>query len=167
MEFKTTLQYLLENKYIVMMAKKPVVTTKFEEEALKVVDEGITIISKALTKPTTVNTNHYTSDTKKKIWNEFIEQTEIPHRIKTTTGTYTVRQYSIEAANKLIKILGENTIDQNEIFRQATKNYYKTVSYPILLSRYLKEDAWVLEVKEFVKKPTDETIKVGTNRFED
>lgn len=91
------------------------------------------------------------ADNKKDIWNQFIADTEIPHRVNTGSGTYTVRQFSKSAVNKLIQIMSDPSVDYKTLV-DSTKHYYKTVTYKILLSRYLLEDVWQDEYNEYVKK---------------
>lgn len=105
-------------------------------------------------------------DNKKEIWNQFIIDTEIPHRVNTGSGNYTVRQFSKGAVNKLISIISTSGVDYQTLV-DSTKHYYKTVVYKILLSRYLLEDVWQDEYNEYIKKKTSETTaKPWVNRFE-
>jgi GTP-sensing pleiotropic transcriptional regulator CodY len=103
-----------------------------------------------------------TENEKKEIWNKFIADTKIPHRVTTSTGTYTVRQFSLPAANCLLKIVKDPAIDYNRLVK-STNNYYNTVTYKILLSKYLLNGVWKDEYEHY--KESIETS--GGNRFED
>lgn len=156
MELIEKVKWLLENDYLVVIDSTPILTAKFYDE-LKYVPpkEEIKVVKK-------INT---TKDNKKDIWNKFIEDAEVPWRVKATDGgIYTVRQYNLPAVNKLIKILNDPEID-NEILVLSTKSYYKTVSYKLLLSKYLLNDVWLSEYKEWGK--AKESSSSGENRFED
>lgn len=163
MEFKSTLQYLLENKYIVLMNSKPVVTVEFENKVAEMLQTSET---KLLQKKT--QTKEYSPYDKKEVWNRIINECNIPWRVKTNTGQYTVRQYSIAAANKLIKILSEyENTDKLALFMDATRNYYQTVTSPILFSRYLNEDYYIHEMEYLQKNKVVVKQQDGSSKFED
>lgn len=170
MRLKEAIEYLLQNSFLVKVGDELIFTKKCYQE-LKIttkVETALAIATPMEQDKNQVNRLIY-SDNKKELWNQFIEATEIPHRVNTGTGNYTVRQYSKSAVDKLIKIISQPGVDY-QILVDSTKNYYKTVTYKILLSRYLLEDAWIDEYTEFNKKRLG-TAKVeptpGANPFED
>lgn len=79
---------------------------------------------------------------KKEVWNQFIADAEIPHRVKSPDGgVYTVRQYSPKIAAQLVRIINTPGVDYKRLV-ESTKNYYKTVNYKSLLSNYIDKEIW-------------------------
>lgn len=103
--------------------------------------------------------------TKKDTWNRFILDAEIPHRVTSSIGTYTVRQFNAVAVNKLISILRDSEVD-NEKFIASTKNYYKSVTGRTTLSKYLTSDLWRDDYNEWIKNPIA-IVNDGSSRWED
>lgn len=101
---------------------------------------------------------------RKEIWNQFIEDACIPHRVKSPNGgIYTVRQYSLSAVNALVKIISDPNIDYTR-FVESTKHYYKTVDYKRILGNYLTDGTWKGEYDEYDKHAADTS---GGNRWEE
>lgn len=150
------LQFLLDREYAVVVGDKPVLTKKFKDlfpepkvSTLQLVATGDRV------------------DDKKELWNKFIIDADIPHRVKSNRGeSYTVRQYSLPAINKLIKVLNTPGLDY-DILVKSTKQYYKTVTFKQLLSNYLVDDTWLHEYEEFKKGNVEGSTEGGGNRFED
>lgn len=158
---KELLQFLLDRDYAVVIDSKPVLTKKFKDlfpETITTVPALTTIVYKEKEEPL---------DVKKKIWNEFIERISLPHRVVTSTGTYTIRQFSLPAVNKLIKIIKDPEVNYTTLV-ESTKNYYNTVTYKILLSKYLLNEVWKDEYTQFEKnKGKPLAINDGSSRFEE
>lgn len=139
-EFKDHLQYLLDNKYIVIMGNHPIVTTNFEETVAKLLD-------KTPEKPKKAQT--VDGLTLKDLWNKFILDATIPHRVKNTQGQlYTIRHYTDAAAKKLRQIVSDTSIDYNRLVA-ATKHYYAVTTYKRTLQNYLLGEDWSEEYKEY------------------
>jgi hypothetical protein len=139
-EFKDHLQYLLDNKYVVIMANKPVITTNFEEEVGRLLD-------KTPEKPKKAQT--VDGLTLKDLWNKFIVDANVPHRVKNPQGQqYTIRHYTDGAAKKLRQIVSDNSIEYNRLVA-ATKHYYTVTTYKKTLQNYLLGDIWADEYKEY------------------
>lgn len=162
MEIKEITKWLLDNGYLVLVNSRPILTAKFERElGYQSTPQELTPvqISNELTKPTT-----YTNDPKI-IWNAFITDADIPHRVKSTDGTsYTVRQYGALVAKKLMKIIEDPRIDYKRL-TESTRNYYKTTSYKLLLSNYIVKDIWYHEYQNWGTKQQVHTGD-GGNRWE-
>lgn len=158
MDLRTCVQYLLDNGYAIITQNQVVLTKKLNEEL-----KGKSTITQVPTKVETVVVTNL--DDKKAVWNKFIEDAEIPHRVNSPHGgTYTVRQYSQQNANKLARIIA--AVDYNRLV-ESTKNYYKTVSYKALLSNYLDKDIWKHEYDSWTGQAVKSNQNDGTNRFED
>jgi hypothetical protein len=139
-EFKDHLQYLLDNKYVVIMDNKPVVTTNFEEAVAKLLDTTPEKPRKAQT---------VDGLTLKDLWNKFIIDAQIPHRVRNPQGQqYTIRHYTDAASKKLRQIVSDKSIDYNRLIA-ATKHYYAVTTYKKTLQNYLLGDIWLDEYKEY------------------
>jgi hypothetical protein len=167
---KDTAKWLLDNAYMILVHGRPILTAKFEKELgynresqeEQVPEESIVPVSspnnsgdamKRITDP-------------KDVWNAFIHDAEIPHRVKSTDGsTYTVRQYGASVARKLQKIIQDPKIDYWRLV-ESTKNYYRVTSYKALLSNYIGKDIWLNEYQEWNKDKTQIKLSDGGNRWE-
>lgn len=167
------IKYLLDNDYAILVNNQFVLTQKFKHvlESEGYVAAGQTI-DLAGTQTTLIQVDTppkiAKTDDKKELWNKFIKDTEIPWRVKASDGgEYTVRQFSASAVNKLISILSDPKIDYKTLV-EATKSYYKTVSYKVLLSNYLIKGFWEEEYNHYLsKKGAMTTPGDGSNRFEE
>jgi len=165
MEFnlKNVLQWMIDNEYGVLIGKEFVLTNKVNTE-LNGLRPSTAVI--AIHRPVTAVTKVINPTSKKDIWNKFIADADIPHRVKSTTGgTYTVRQFGAAAVNELIKIISDPSIDYHA-FVESTKHYYKTVTFKALLSNYLLKQIWRGEYDEWIKGNRN-VVTSGENRFED
>jgi len=159
MALEEVVKWLLDNGYGIMVYNDFVITKKLNDDLKGGVQTDIDFESLPAT--TTVK---YTID-KKEIWNKFIRDAEIPHRVNTPTGSYTVRQYNLPAVKKLISILSDPTVNYDRLVA-STKHYYKTVTYKIILSRYLINDVWKDEYDHY-KESSNEARIDGSSRWED
>lgn len=157
---KERVQWFLDGGYMLMVGGRLAITSKLEKELGITVPEELSQkqISNELVKPTT-----YTTDLKA-IWNKFIEDAQIPHRVRSPNGSiYTVRQYGSAVAKKLAIIIGRLDIDYTRLV-ESTKNYYRTVSYKSLLSNYIDQDIWYHEYTSWGEVKKNEVD--GGNRWE-
>ncbi len=164
MDLKQVVQWLLDNKYGLVVNNQFVLTQKLNQELF---DRPITnevavtpIVEAIVIKPVP---KVIAPNDRKTIWNEFIERCEIPWRVNTSSGAYTVRQYNEPAAKKLIAIIKDPLVEYDKLV-ESTKNYYKTVAYKILLSKYLLNDVWADEYKNY--KSTTQRLDDGSSRWE-
>lgn len=154
MEFKDCLQYLLDNKHVVILGNKPIVTTSFEEEVLKI------LINTPTQKEQTID-----GLTLKELWNKFIVDAAIQHRVTSPQGgTYTIRHYTDGAAKKLKSIVLDKTIDYKKLV-VATKHYYRVTSYKKTLQNYLLQDIWKGEYDTYTEGAL--VGNDGGDKFED
>jgi hypothetical protein len=153
MEIKKVVKWLLDNNYAVLVDGEIILTRKLADELSGIqVSEGKPKIGRIV-----VNT-----DEKKELWNKFILDCEVPHRVTSPDGKiYTIRQYNKQAVDKLISILKDPTINYQR-FVESTKNYYKTVTYKNTLSNYLIREIWRGEYDYLPEHTTQ-----GDNRFEE
>jgi len=166
MEFtlKNVLQWMIDHQYAVLLGKQFVLTNKVDAELNGTRPTAQLVL--AYTPVQTAVTRLVNPTDKKEVWNKFITDAEIPHRVKSTTGgTYTVRQFGASAADKLIRIVSNPSIDYNA-FVESTKHYYKTVTFKALLSNYLLKEIWKGEYDEWIKGNRT-LLTSGENRFED
>lgn len=162
MEFGKMLRYLLDEKLIVILDGKPVATLAFEEKVRSIGParkEQKVLLEKEIIPAKLTETQ------KRQIWADFVEAAGVPHRITTDNGAYTVRQYSRPAVDQLIEILNSLNAEEEQKFKEATKNYYKTIGYPQGLAKYLIDGTWLLELKEWKKTGGKQEAR-GVNRFE-
>lgn len=170
MEIKEITSKLLEEGYLVLVSGKPILTAKFERElghedkAVHPTVEGVTKVleleKNVIIKPTT-----YTDDLKE-IWNAFILDCELPHRVSDNRGgTYTIRQYSKGIAGRLKKIIADPKTDYTRLV-ESTKHYYKTVSYKSILSNYIDKEIWLSEYELWNTKIKKDITTGGGNPFE-
>ena len=136
MDLKTCAQWLIDNQYAVLHNNHYVLTNKFFKE-LNLKDGNVQpVIEKPFIPEVRVQ------DNKKDVWNKFCTDAEIPHRVTAPGGgTYTVRQYSLANANRLIKIISDPNIDYKTLV-ESTRNYYRTVTYKTMLSNYFEKEIW-------------------------
>lgn len=173
--FKELLNELLDNQYMVLVAGRPMFTSKFEKELGYIPPITIpSIMGTDVVSPEMVLTmaTANSAEAMKKIgdlkllWNAFIVDASVPWRVKSDSGnTYTVRQYSQNIARKLQKIIQDPKIDYWRL-AESTKNYYKTVTYKHLLSNYIGKDIWYHEYQSY-NKDGKNSIDDGSNRWED
>jgi len=163
------IDYLCSREFAVIVEGKAVLTNKFYEIFPP---PNTTIIKYNEITPNQVltqavhNYNNPTAEEKKQIWTKFINDSELPYRVTAPGGgTYTIRQYSPAAVNKLLSILRNKDLDYKR-FTESTKHYYKTVAYKLTLQRYLCEEVWSDEYLNFGKKSVG-TSTDGSNRWED
>ena len=174
MALKEVIQWMLDNGYGLLVNNQFVITHKVNEELFtKPVTQSVELVktTNEVVKTSTELVKRVekkkivTEDEKKKVWNQFIADSKIPHRVNSGTGVYTVRQYNLPAANVLWKIVNDPTIDYQRLI-DSTNNYYKTVTYKRLLTNYLLNEIWKDEYdnynKSTVKKSND-----GSSIFED
>lgn len=170
MILKEVIQWLLDNKYGLIVNDQFIVTQKLNQDLFNRPQDSVVAIARVIHIPETVNVSNIINkdivsiDNKKQIWNEFIERACIPHRVKDGKGgQYTVRQYNEPAIKKLISIIKDPNINYDRLIN-STKHYYMTVSYKVLLSNYLLKDMWLDEYKNYKEGSVNHE---GTNRFED
>lgn len=172
MEFKKIVEWLLSNEYLVLVGGKPVPTVRFEREigyvapaeviltprqiSQELVQQGVVTSSEAIKKLTDP----------KLVWNAFIADSSIPHRVKSPDGlTYTIRQYGASVARKLMKIIQDPKVDYWRLV-ESTKHYYQVTTYKQLLSNYIDKDVWRHEYDSYsIKSKKDYSIG-GGNPFE-
>ncbi len=158
-DVKKCAQWLLDNGYAAMIDRVFVLTQKFFTELSITNGQTTTTVVKPYTPEVRV------LDNKKDVWNQFCTDAEIPHRVTAPGGgSYTVRQYSLANANRLIKIISDPTIDYKTLV-ESTKNYYKTVTYKTMLSNYFEKEVWRGEYDSW-KNGTTKTYD-GSSSFED
>lgn len=160
MSLKESLKWLVDNGYCVVVHNQVVFTKKANEE-LKA--EGLKAPIQKVESPGDAM-KHLLSDPKM-VWNKFIEDAGIPHRVKAPDGgVYTVRQYSVSNAKRLAAIITDPKLDYKRLV-DSTRNYYETVSYKALLSNYFEKGLWLQEYNEWKGKQVN--MGSGGNRMED
>lgn len=158
MTLKGNIQWLLDNGYCVLVNKTIVFTNKVNDE--------LNGVKASIEKPPTTKDIIAGLTDPKSVWNKFIEDAEVPHRVKAPDGgVYTVRQYSIANAKRLVSIINDPKIEYDRL-TQSTKNYYATVTYKALLSNYLEKGLWLHEYQEW-KGTADKKKGTGENPFEE
>lgn len=167
MNLRDVLRWLLEEKLIVIVGNQIVFTKKAAED-LKTLGFDTKIVENiALNTATPVQSVEpiHVGD-KKQIWNQFIYDADIPHRVQAPDGgVYTVRQYSPGCADKLMRIIRDPKIDYSRLV-ESTKQYYKSVTYKALLGNYIDKEIWRSEYEAWdPKKPAP--LKNGENRWEE
>lgn len=166
------MKWLLDNQYIVIVGTQVVFTKKVSEELKGLgfntqITESIQLNVGSPGIVETLTPSTFTlADDKKAIWNRFIIDADIPHRVKSPDGgVYTVRQYSPGCAIKLMKIVKDPNINYKRLV-ESTKLYYKNVTYKALLSNYIDKEIWRSEYDAWdEQKPTP--LQNGENRWED
>lgn len=139
MDLKQCAKWLLDNQYAVVVNNSFILTRQFFDE-LKLLDSQATNKAAEVVKPFIPGVK--VLDDKKDLWNQFCLDAEIPHRVQAPTGgSYTVRQYSLANANRLIKIINDPSIEY-KVLVDSTKNYYRTVTYKTMLSNYFEKEIW-------------------------
>jgi hypothetical protein len=146
MILKEVIQWMLSNGYGLLVNNQFVITSKVNQELFNtpVIQSSVEVVktSTELVKTSTELVKYkVTEQEKKDIWNKFIADTKIPHRVDTGTGSYTVRQYNLPAANVLVKLVKDPQINYEKLVK-STNHYYTTVTYKILLSKYLLNGVW-------------------------
>lgn len=149
---------------------RPILTAKFEKE-VGYTREGnstttVEVVSEPITSPTDSGEAMKRVTDLKLLWNTFITDSEIPHRVKTTDGgSYTIRQYGAAVARKLQKIIQDPKIDYWRLV-EATKHYYKVTSYKHLLSNYISKDIWFHEYNNWSVSKQQDQVSDGSSRWE-
>lgn len=157
MTFKQVFQYLLDNKFVMILSGKPVFTLefekKYEEEGKDLRTNQAVVTVQQLVK----------ADSLKELWNKFIADAQIPHRTTSPEGrSYTIRHYTQAASRKLKQIIA--TVDYDRLVA-CTKNYYMTTSYKKTLQNYLIDDTWEGEYQEWKGQTTK--VADGSSKWED
>lgn len=161
--FAKAVDYLLENDYLAVLSDgKIVITNKFTREFKPVPRDRIEQIFQDA--PQIIS--------REQIWKKFIEDADIPHK---ATGSdnrqYTIRQYSPGIADRLIQII--KAVPNYRTLVEATKLYYKSNSFKMILSNYIDKGVWKDEYERYEKAiqtgQIDNVIasSSGGNRFED
>ncbi len=165
--FKELMDYLVQQEYAVWIDNKPVLTKKFYDIFPPPNTEMFIYQRKPNVILESSKKRVYSAEEKKQIWNEFVDRAEIPFRVKAPGGgIYTVKHYSKPAVDKLISILETKDLDYTK-FIESTKNYYKTVTYKLTLQRYLCEEVWEEEYKQWGSKAKQvQTTNDGSSRWE-
>jgi len=168
MALKEVIQWMLNNGYGLLVNKQFVLTDKVNEELFNksVIQSSVEVVrtsTEVVKTSTEVVKYKATEDEKKEVWNKFISDTKIPHRVNTGTGVYTVRQYNLPAANALLKIIKDPAIDYSRLVK-STNNYYNTVTYKILLSKYLLNGVWKDEYDNYQQ---NSRVNDGSTKWED
>lgn len=162
---KQCLTWLINNGYGILVENEFVLTNKVNKELNGT--ESTKAITVTTHKPITTVAKIVNATDKKEVWNKFIKDADIPHRVTAPNGgQYTVRHFGAAAVNELVKILSNPDIDYTA-FVESTKNYYKTVAYKSLLSNYLLKQIWVGEYEQWIKGNSQKQVQAGENRFED
>ena len=102
MELKNVIQWLLDQKYGLIIGSQFIVTQKLQSELFKtplaadyIAMDEVSSNPKIVQVTTKLVQKVASPDEKKTIWNQFVERADIPHRVKASDGgIYTVRQYS-------------------------------------------------------------------------
>ena len=164
MTLKTCIQWLLDNKYAVLVNGEFIVTKKLNDEISGKTNTANPIIKLVETENKVVVKDSKSVDEKKGIWNKFCTDACIPHRVKSTNGgLYTVRQYSTSLVDQLLKILNDSKIDYNRLV-ESTKSYYNNERiYRKLMSNYFFEDIWRVEYDLHTEMPKS----TGSSKWED
>lgn len=162
MTLKESLKWLVDNGYCVVVHNQVVFTKKTQQE---LAGSGLKAVIQEIETPADVIKQLAAGDSKL-VWNKFIEDAGIPHRVKAPDGgVYTVRQYSASNAKRLVSIINDPAVDYQRLV-DSTKSYYDTVSYKALLSNYFEKGLWRHEYDEWKgKKPIN--MGSGGNRIED
>lgn len=158
MILKDVVQWLLSESYVVTVNGELVFTKKCLD------DLGTPSVTKVEDSEAPKQLQARPKVDLKDIWNKFITDAEVPHRVRASDGgIYTVRQFSKGVAARLVAII--NKVDY-KILVESTKNYYRTVSYKQLLSNYIEKDLWKYEYDEWLKNKATPMPTPGTNPFE-
>jgi hypothetical protein len=174
MILKEVIQWMLDNGYGLLVNNKFVITHKVNDELFtKPVTQSVELVkttNEVVKTPTELvkrveKKKIVTEDEKKGLWNKFIEDAKIPHRVNSGTGVYTVRQWNKPASDILYKIVNNPDIDYQRLV-DSTNNYYTTITYKILLTNYLLNNVWEDEYNNY-SKTTVKKSNDGSSIFED
>jgi hypothetical protein len=162
-DFSTAVDFLLKNGYLAQVNGEITLTGKFKRtfnplesaKAAEVFKESPPIF------------------TQKDIWEKFVKDAEIPHRVSNQKGqSYTVRQYSNALANRLAKIIADPDIDYKTLV-QSTKNYYRSNAFKFTLHNYFEKEVWKIEYDNYEQEHRNNSVDTftktlgGGNPFED
>lgn len=148
-DLKQAIDYMLSNGYVAFVNGELVITNKLKREFVANADLL----------------------TKKEVWDKFIQDADIPHRVSGSDGKfYTIRQYSPKVGNLLLAAIKACDYD---VLVESTKRYYKSTGYKLVLSNYFERRVWVEEYNRYMKEKKDGTLtryiqsSSGGNPFED
>src|SRR5690606_2334782 len=162
MTTKEAIDYLIDNGYLAWINNELTILNKLRRELLQAEDINAVAPNRVVGEGGYIP--HPDLSDKKAVWYKFIEDAEVPHRLYTNDGkSFTVRQYSPNIADQLIKII--KSCDYSKLV-ESTKKYYKRNGYRVVISNYFAKEIWKGEYDSFgqvEKKP----IRVdGSNPFE-
>lgn len=162
-DFSTAVDFLLKNGYLAQINGEVTLTGKFKR----------TFNPLESAKATEVFTESPSIFTPKDVWEKFVKDADIPHRVSNQNGqSYTVRQYSNALANRLAKIIADPGVDYKTLV-QSTKQYYKSNAFKFTLHNYVEKEVWKIEYENYEKlvktNQVDTFTKTlgGGNPFED
>lgn len=162
-DFASAVEFLLENGYLAYLSDKVVITNKFTREFNPLPRPRAEQLFPD--KPEVVS--------REDIWNKFMADAEVPHRA-TFSGDgkqYTIRQFSLKAANNLIKVI--KSVPDYKVLVEATKAYYKSNSYKLTFTNYLERRVWKQQYDQYEKALKEGKLREmlargsGSNKFED
>lgn len=162
-KLKEVTQWLLDNGYAYIVNQSFTLAKKFSDDlGLK----PITVEPITATSPPKLLPNILSKLTNKEIWNQFCLDAEVPFRVINPRGErYTVKHYSVSAASYLTRILQDKELNYQKLI-DATRHYYKTVSYPMTLMNYLEKEVWRGEYDNWNNGKSKLSIPDGSNRWE-
>lgn len=158
---KEAIELLIEKGYIIPIKGKYSLTGEFHRNyipvstELAVVSKEITVNSKAVVKSENIATV-------KDLLKKFVKDADIPYRIKTDNGSYTVSAVSAEGVKAFGNILKAGF--DYQILVYSTKLYYKRNSYRKTLTNYLTKGDWEVEYQEFKNKLSQGEIQNHVNK---
>jgi hypothetical protein len=160
-DLKAAVDYLLANGYLTMVNGKIVITGKLRRE-LKLPEQDNLVKENKL--------DNLDVREEEEVWDKFIKDAQIPHRVIVNGQSYTVRQYSKEIAKQLVRIVKE--VKDYTILVESTKQYYRSTTYVKTLKNYISERLWKYAYEQYeqnqAKNPLmDKAEASGGNRFED
>lgn len=161
MSLKEVTQWLLSNNYAHIINNNCfVLDKKFHDELGFVNNTPVEVV-------VPINLSPINLSDPKEVWNKFIEDANIPWRVKNNLGqSYTIRQYSKSMANKLVSIVNNSQIDYQRLV-DSTKHYYATTSYKLLLSNYLEKGVWKDCYDNYKQTTSTNEVRTdGSNRWE-
>lgn len=163
MSEKEAIEVLIEKGYIIPIKGKYQLTGEFHRNyipvstELAVVSREMTVNSKAIVKSENIATV-------KDLLKKFVKDADIPYRIKTDSGSYTVSAISAEGVKAFGNILKAvdsegNRLYNYEVLVYSTKLYYKRDSYRKTLTNYLVKGDFEVEYEEFKSKMSQGEIQ--------
>jgi hypothetical protein len=139
--FSKAVDYLLENDYLAVINGEKVITNKFLREFKPIPKERLEQLF--ADSPDVIS--------REAIFKKFCEDAEIPYKGTFTDSgkQYTIRQYSPGIADRLIKII--KSVPNYKILVEATKLYYKSNGFKLILSNYIDKQVWKDEYERYEK----------------